>query len=61
LNAHPVSLFDFPLQAQDVPGASNVARELLPDDDEASERYNSGQEAFAAGAFKNIFALGGVC
>jgi hypothetical protein len=35
-----------------VPAAPNVARELLPDDEEASEQYNSTQEAFAISASK---------
>jgi hypothetical protein len=35
-----------------VPAASNVARELLPDDEEAAEQYNSAQEAFAISAPK---------
>jgi hypothetical protein len=40
----------FSLKADDVPDGLEVARKWLPDDDEALERYNSGQEAFAAGA-----------
>jgi hypothetical protein len=44
-----------------VPDAPDVARQLLPDDEEASERYNPHQEAFAAGAVNFIFAPAGVC
>jgi hypothetical protein len=40
----------FPLKAHDVPAAFNVARELLPDDEEAAEQYNFAQEAFAISA-----------
>jgi hypothetical protein len=50
LDAHP---FSFLSQAHDVPHSTDVARRLLPDDDEASERYNSGQEAIAAGAIQH--------
>jgi len=42
----------FPLKAHDVPAASNVARELLPDDEEAAAEYNPAQEAFAISASK---------
>jgi hypothetical protein len=46
------SLHQFPLKAHDVPAAPNVARGLLPDDEEAAEQYNSAQEAFAISAPK---------